>query len=139
MAGIAKDGQLYPANGVYGIDDTKTSLDTGWSSSRVMKEIKPVADILDTPIVFDDGVTNYELKTTVDDANYYYVENGICYMHFNVVSGFTINTGNRIEIPLHAYENVYNYSTKVSLPIPVRHTPTNTVHIKPSASLASIN
>lgn len=47
-----------------------------------------VADVAKTTFTFNDGTTDYLLRNTIADTNYYYVKNGICYVsiYFDCVS-----------------------------------------------------
>lgn len=75
MAGFAKDGNLYPTSGVYGIDDTKTSEATGWSSAKIEDRISKInikhalkVDAL--PTCADNGDGTYTINYVKDGSSY---------------------------------------------------------------------
>lgn len=86
MAGFAKDGNLYPTGGVYGINDDIVSSDTGWSSKKVMDKLASVKSIIrvDAKPTYADGTITYvkdgtSYTTTDHETWFYYVVNDELY------------------------------------------------------------
>lgn len=84
MPGWAKNGNLYPTSGVYGIDDTKTSLDTGWSSAKIEDRISKInikhALKVDALPTYSDGTITYvkdgTTYTTTNAEQWFYYMDG---------------------------------------------------------------
>ena len=80
MAGMAKNGVLYPSGGVYGINDNAVSANTGWSSQKVMNKLASVKSIIrvDEKPTITDGTITYmkdgtSYTTTDHETWFYYV------------------------------------------------------------------
>lgn len=73
-----KDGVLYPASGVYGINDNIVSSDTGWSSQKVMNKLASIKSIMrvdEKPTITDGTITYIKdgtTYTTTDSETWFY-------------------------------------------------------------------
>ena len=68
MSGFAKNGVLYPCNGIYGIKDDAVSSSTGWSSQKIMDKLAHVKSII-----------RVDARPTLEDGTITYVKDGVTY------------------------------------------------------------
>ena len=78
MAGMAKNGVLYPSGGVYGINDDVVSPNSGWSSQKVMNKLASIKSIMrvdEKPTIANDTITYIKdgtTYTTTDSETWFY-------------------------------------------------------------------
>ena len=78
MAGMAKNGVLYPSGGVYGINDNIVSPNSGWSSQKVMNKLASIKSIMrvdEKPTIANDTITYIKdgtTYTTTDSETWFY-------------------------------------------------------------------
>lgn len=86
MSGFAKNGVLYPCNGIFGIKDDTVSSSTGWSSQKVMEKLTHVKSIIrvDAKPTLADGTITYvkdgtTYTTTDQESWFYYIIDDLLY------------------------------------------------------------